>query len=148
MDGLATGVSMIAIAPFILFALMNKQTDVAITAVTLLGALVGFLYFNYHPARIFMGDCGSLALGGFLAAMAIVTKQELLLLIIGIVPLLETLSVIIQVVSFKTRGKRVFKMAPVHHHFEMCGWSEVKVVIVFYLVGFIAGIAGILLGVM
>jgi len=95
-----------------------------------------------------MGDCGSLALGGFLAAMAIVTKQELLLLIIGIVPLLETLSVIIQVVSFKTRGKRVFKMAPVHHHFEMCGWSEVKVVIVFYLVGFIAGIAGILLGVM
>jgi len=148
LDGLATGVSMIAIAPFVLFALMNKQTDVAITAVTLLGALVGFLYFNYHPARIFMGDCGSLALGGFLAAMAIVTKQELLLLIIGIVPLLETLSVIIQVVSFKTRGKRVFKMAPVHHHFEMCGWSEVKVVIVFYLVGFIAGIAGILLGVM
>ncbi|MDY5279652.1 phospho-N-acetylmuramoyl-pentapeptide-transferase [Sharpea porci] len=148
LDGLATGISIIAIAPFILFALMNKQQDVAITAVTLIGALVGFLYFNYHPARIFMGDCGSLALGGFLAAIAIITKQELLLLIVGIVPLLETLSVIIQVVSYKTRKKRVFKMAPIHHHFEMCGWSEVKVVVVFYGVGFIAGIVGILLGVM
>ena len=78
-----------------------------------------------------MGDCGSLALGGILAAFAVITKQELLVLIVGIVPLIETLSVCIQVISFKTRGKRVFKMAPIHHHFEQLGWSEVKIVSIF-----------------
>ena len=92
-----------------------------------------------------MGDCGSLALGGFLAAMAIVTKQELLLLIIGIVPLLETLSVIIQVTSFKLTGKRVFKMAPIHHHFEMLGWSEKKIVIVFSLFSTVCSILSIII---
>ncbi len=147
LDGLATGLLIVAIAPFTIFAILNGQMDVAICGMALLGALVGFLYFNYHPARIFMGDCGSLALGGALAALAVFTKQELLLIIIGIVPLIETLSVIIQVVSFKTRGKRVFKMAPIHHHFEMSGWSETKVVIVFWICGFVAGIIGILLGV-
>ena len=113
-----------------------------------MGGLAGFLVFNAHPAKIFMGDCGSLALGGILAAFAVITKQELLVLIIGIVPLIETLSVCIQVISFKTRGKRVFKMAPIHHHFEMCGWSENKVVVTFWAVGFIAGIIGLLLGVL
>ena len=106
------------------------------------------MFFNYHPARIFMGDTGSLALGGLLAALAVLTRQELLLILIGGVFLVETLSVIIQVVSFKTRGKRVFKMAPIHHHFEMLGWSEQQVVISFWFLGFICGIVGIVLGVM
>ena len=95
-----------------------------------------------------MGDTGSLALGGFLAALAVLTRQELLFILIGGVFLIETLSVIIQVVSFKTRGKRVFKMAPIHHHFEMLGWSEQQVVISFWFLGFICGIIGIVLGVM
>ena len=95
-----------------------------------------------------MGDTGSLALGGFLAALAVLTRQELLFILIGGVFLVETLSVIIQVVSFKTRGKRVFKMAPIHHHFEMLGWTEQQVVISFWFLGFICGIIGIVLGVM
>lgn len=147
LDGLATGLVIVAMAPFTIFALSQGLYPVAVASAALLGALAGFLYFNYNPARIFMGDCGSLALGAVLAALAVFTKQELLLLIIGAVPLIETLSVIIQVVSFKTRGKRVFKMAPLHHHFEMIGWSELKVVTLFWGIGFIAGIIGILLGV-
>ncbi len=148
LDGLATGLSMVAIAPFIIFAIMTKNIPVAIYAMVVVGALLGFMYFNYHPARIFMGDTGSLALGGLLASLAVLTNQELLLILIGGVFLMETLSVIIQVVSFKTRGKRVFKMAPIHHHFEMLGWSEQQVVISFWFLGFICGIIGIVLGVM
>lgn len=148
LDGLATGLSMVAIAPFVIFAVMSKNFPVAIYAMIIIGALLGFMYYNYHPARIFMGDTGSLALGGVLAALAVLTNQELLLIIIGGVFLVETLSVIIQVVSFKTRGKRVFKMAPIHHHFEMLGWSEQQVVISFWFLGFICGIIGIVLGVM
>lgn len=148
LDGLATGLSMVAIAPFVIFAIMMKQFEVAIFAMVIVGALLGFMFFNYHPARIFMGDTGSLALGGVLASMAVLTDQELLLILIGGVFLMETLSVIIQVVSFKTRGKRVFKMAPIHHHFEMLGWSEQQVVISFWFLGFICGIIGIILGVM
>lgn len=148
LDGLATGLSMVAIAPFVIFAIMMKNYAIAIYAMIIVGALLGFMYFNYHPARIFMGDTGSLALGGVLAALAVLTNQELLLILIGGVFLMETLSVIIQVVSFKTRGKRVFKMAPIHHHFEMLGWSEQQVVISFWFLGFICGIIGIVLGVM
>jgi len=148
LDGLATGLSMVAIAPFVIFAIMTKNFPLAIYAMVIVGALLGFMYFNYHPARIFMGDTGSLALGGVLAALAVLTAQELLLILIGGVFLMETLSVIIQVVSFKTRGKRVFKMAPIHHHFEMLGWSEQQVVISFWFLGFICGIIGIVLGVM
>ena len=133
LDGLATGLSMI---------------EIAIYAMIIVGALLGFMYFNYHPARIFMGDTGSLALGGMLAALAVLTNQELLLILIGGVFLMETLSVVIQVVSFKTRGKRVFKMAPIHHHFEMLGWTEQQFVIAFWFLGFICGIIGIVLGVM
>ena len=95
-----------------------------------------------------MGDVGSLGLGGFLAILAILTKQELLLIVVGGVFLMETLSVIIQVVSFKTRGKRVFKMAPIHHHFEMLGWSGEQVTIAFWFIGFICGIIAIVIGVM
>ena len=148
LDGLATGLSMVAIAPFVIFAIMCKNYDIALYALIIIGALLGFMYFNYHPAQIFMGDTGSLALGGVLAALAVLTFQELLLIIIGGVFLMETLSVIIQVVSFKTRGKRVFKMAPIHHHFEMLGWSEQQVVISFWFLGFICGIIGIVLGVL
>lgn len=148
LDGLATGLSMVAIAPFVIFAVMTKNIPVAMYAMVIVGTLLGFMYFNYHPARIFMGDTGSLALGGLLAALAVLTNQELLLILIGGVFLMETLSVIIQVVSFKTRGKRVFKMAPIHHHFEMLGWSEQQVVISFWFLGFICGIIGIVLGVM
>ena len=136
------------ISVFVIFAIMNKDYDIAIYAMAVVGTLLGFMCFNYHPARIFMGDTGSLALGGFLAALAVLTRQELLFILIGGVFLIETLSVIIQVVSFKTRGKRVFKMAPIHHHFEMLGWSEQQVVISFWFLGFICGIIGIVLGVM
>lgn len=148
LDGLATGLSMIAISVFVIFAIMNKDYEIAIYAMAVVGTLLGFMCFNYHPARIFMGDTGSLALGGFLAALAVLTRQELLFILIGGVFLVETLSVIIQVVSFKTRGKRVFKMAPIHHHFEMLGWTEQQVVISFWFLGFICGIIGIVLGVM
>ena len=140
LDGLATGLSMVAIAPFIIYAIMIKDYVVASYGAAMIGALLGFMFFNYHPARIFMGDVGSLGLGGFLAILAILTKQELLLIVVGGVFLMETLSVIIQVVSFKTRGKRVFKMAPIHHHFEMLGWSEQQVTISFWFIGFICGI--------
>ena len=148
LDGLATGLSMVAIAPFIIYAIMIKDYTIASYATAMVGALLGFMYFNYHPARIFMGDVGSLGLGGFLAILAILTKQELLLIVVGGVFLMETLSVIIQVVSFKTRGKRVFKMAPIHHHFEMLGWSEQQVTISFWFIGFICGILAIVIGVL
>ena len=148
LDGLATGLSITATSVFVIFAIMNKNYEIAIYAMVIVGALLGFMYFNYHPARIFMGDTGSLALGGVLAALAVLTHQELLFILIGGVFLIETLSVIIQVVSFKTRGKRVFKMAPIHHHFEMLGWSEQQVVITFWFLGFICGIISIVLGVM
>lgn len=148
LDGLATGLSMVAIAPFIIFAIMTKDYTLASYATAMVGALLGFMMFNYHPARIFMGDVGSLGLGGFLAVLAILTKQELLLILVGGVFLMETLSVIIQVGSFKLRGKRVFKMAPIHHHFEMLGWSEQQVTISFWFIGFICGILSIVIGVL
>ena len=148
LDGLATGLSMVAIAPFIIFSIMTKDYTLASYATAMVGALLGFMMFNYHPAKIFMGDVGSLGLGGFLAILAILTKQELLLILVGGVFLMGSLSVFIQVVSFKTRGKRVFKMAPIHHHFEMLGWSEQQVTISFWFIGFICGILSIVIGVL
>ena len=148
LDGLATGLSIVSISPFIIFSIMTKDYTLASYATAMVGALLGFMMFNYHPAKIFMGDVGSLGLGGFLAILAILTKQELLLILVGGVFLMETLSVIIQVVSFKTRGKRVFKMAPIHHHFEMLGWSEQQVTISFWFIGFICGILSIVIGVL
>lgn len=148
LDGLATGLSMVAIAPFVIFGLMSKNYAVGAYGMAAIGALLGFMMYNYHPAKIFMGDCGSLSLGGLLAVLAIFTKQELLLILIGGVFVVETLSVIIQVLSFKLTGKRVFKMAPLHHHFELIGWAEQQVVISFWLGGFICGMVGIVLGVL
>ena len=121
------------------------KTDLAILCASTIGACLGFLKFNYHPAKIFMGDTGSLALGGVMAALGILTHTEILLAVIGFVFVCEALSVMIQVTSFKTTGKRVFLMSPIHHHFELKGWSEVRVVWTFWAVGVIAGALGLAL---
>lgn len=113
-----------------------------------IGSLIGFLFYNKHKAKLFMGDTGSLALGGMLATVSIMLNESLLLLIIGIVFVIETASVILQVASFKLTGKRIFKMTPIHHHFELTGWSEWKIAIVFWSVGLVFGIIGVGLGVM
>lgn len=148
LDGLVAGTSTISFGAFGAFALMYGQDDIALFAFVVSGALLGFLIFNMKPAKVFMGDTGSLALGGVLAMISVLIKQELLLLVIGIVYVVETLSVIIQVISFKTTGKRVFKMSPIHHHFELSGWSEWKVVLVFWGVAFLAAIVPVLMEVM
>lgn len=148
LDGLCAGTSLVAIFPFIIFALLQENTDLAVFLLAVSGALLGYLKFNLHPAKIFMGDTGSLALGGLLAATAMILKVELLLLIIGGVFLMEMLSVVIQVISFKSTGKRVFKMAPIHHHFEMCGMKETQVVLMFWILGFLLSCLGLWLGVM
>jgi phospho-N-acetylmuramoyl-pentapeptide-transferase len=109
-------------------------------ATAVAAACVGFLHFNAHPAKVFMGDTGSLALGGAMAALGILTHTELLLGLIGIIFVCEAMSVIIQVASFQSTGKRVFRMSPIHHHFELGGWSEWKVVFVFWTVGLIGSI--------
>ena len=148
LDGLVAGSSSIAFGAFGIFALIYKQTDIALFAFVVMGAMLGFLVFNMKPAKVFMGDTGSLALGGVLAMLSILIKQEFLLLIIGIVYVVETLSVIIQVISFKTTGKRVFKMSPIHHHFELSGWSEWKVVLVFWGIALLAAVIPVLLEVL
>lgn len=145
MDGLLAGTAVVAFGAYAVVAYDSSQMDVAVFATAVVGSLLGFLIFNAHPAKVFMGDTGSLALGGALAAVAMLTKSELLLVIIGGVFVIETLSVIIQVISFKTTGKRVFKMSPIHHHFELSGWSEWKVVTVFWLVGLVFAVLGIYL---
>ena len=148
LDGLCAGTCIIAFVPFLIFAFIEKDMQLAMLLCAVLGALLGYLKFNVHPAKIFMGDTGSLALGGLLAAVAMVEKKELLLIIIGGLFLVETLSVTIQVLVFKKTGKRVFKMAPIHHHFELCGMSETKVVWMFYGMGIVLAIVGTLIGVM
>lgn len=128
LDGLAAGSMAVASLGFVAVCLYFGKTNLAIFSFACFGACVAFLKFNYHPAKVFMGDTGSLALGGVLAALGILTKTELLLIILGGLFVIETLSVIIQVTSFKTTGKRVFLMSPIHHHFELKGWSEIRVV--------------------
>ncbi|GEK32647.1 phospho-N-acetylmuramoyl-pentapeptide-transferase [Kurthia sibirica] len=144
LDGLVSGTGAIAFAAFGVIAYVQEQGDVAIFAFAVTGALLGFLIFNKNPAKVFMGDTGSLALGGALGMLSIVTHQELLLLLIGFVFVAETASVMLQVASFKLTGKRIFKMSPVHHHFELSGWSEWRVVITFWLVGLICALAAVL----
>ncbi|MDP8953216.1 MAG: phospho-N-acetylmuramoyl-pentapeptide-transferase, partial [Actinomycetota bacterium] len=133
LDGLAAGAGAIALLAYTGIAFLERQYDVAIICGAMVGAIIGFLWYNAHPADIFMGDTGSLAIGGTLAVAAVITKTELLLPVIGGLFVLETLSVIVQVVVFKTTGKRVFKMAPIHHHFEFLGWEENKVVVRFWI---------------
>lgn len=133
-DGLDGLVSFSAIPTFTFFgiyALTQDELGIAWFAFAVVGALIGFLVFNKYPAKIFMGDTGSLALGGAVAGLALMLKLELLLVFVGIIFVIETLSVILQVISFKTTGKRLFKMSPIHHHFEMVGWSEWRIVLTF-----------------
>lgn len=148
LDGLCSGQMIIALIPFLCFALIQGVDNVAFLIVLVIASLLGYLKFNKHPAKIFMGDTGSLALGGLIAAIAMVLKQEILLVIIGFVFVAEVLSVIIQVTYYKKTHKRIFKMAPLHHHFEKCGWSETKVVTRFWLVGVVLAVIGLILGVM
>jgi len=144
LDGLAGLIASTAIAAFGAIALMQEQVFIARFCFILVGGLFGFLWFNVHPAELFMGDTGSLALGAVLAVVALMTGQWPMLLIIGIIPLSEMLSVVIQVGYFKwTKGKRFFKMAPIHLHFELLGWSETQIVQRFWLIGLMAALIGI-----
>lgn len=145
LDGLLAGTATIAFAAFAVIASYHYGENELTTLFSLavVGALVGFLVFNAHPAKVFMGDTGSLALGAAIAAVAILMKLEIILIIIGGVFVIETLSVIIQVISFKTTGKRVFKMSPLHHHYELKGWSEWRVVTTFWFVGILFAILGV-----
>ena len=145
LDGLATGISSIAGAAFAVVGLLVGSLSVTFFGIIVSAVCLGFLYFNANPAKVFMGDTGSLALGGAFAGMAIATKTELLLIVIGFVFVVEALSVILQVASFKTRGVRIFRMSPIHHHFELGGWSERKVVYVFWTVSLVTALLGIAL---
>lgn len=145
LDGLATGISAIAGAAFAVVGLLVGSLSVTFFGIVVSAVCLGFLYFNANPAKVFMGDTGSLALGGAFAGMAIATKTELLLIVIGFVFVVEALSVILQVASFKTRGVRIFRMSPIHHHFELGGWSERKVVYVFWAVSLVMAFLGIVL---
>lgn len=130
-DGLAASVTMVAAMGFMLIAAIQSFTQMDLMAAALAGGCLGFLVWNFHPAKVFMGDTGSMFLGGMVVALAFGLRKPVLLLFIGIIYVVETMSDIIQIGSVKLTGKRVFKMAPIHHHFEMCGWSEVKIVVVF-----------------
>jgi phospho-N-acetylmuramoyl-pentapeptide-transferase len=146
LDGLAGLIAATAFAAYGTIALMQGQLFIGRFCFTLVGALFGFLWFNAHPAELFMGDTGSLALGATLGVVSLMTGQWLLLPLIAIIPVSEAISVILQVGYFKlTRGKRIFKMAPVHLHFELLGWSETQVVQRFWLVGLLFAFLGIAL---
>ncbi|SFV90955.1 Phospho-N-acetylmuramoyl-pentapeptide-transferase [hydrothermal vent metagenome] len=159
LDGLATAPSIIALftlgiivyvtghavfSRYLLIPNIQGVGEVMILAAALAGGLMGFLWYNAYPAEIFMGDTGSLAIGGFLAYLAILGKSEVLLMLIGLVFVIETVSVILQVGSFKLRQKRVFRMAPIHHHFELKGWPENKIIIRFWMIAFIANILALI----
>ena len=131
-DGLCGSVTVPVMVFFTAAAVAAKQLELALLPACLIGGLVAYLFYNWHPAKVFMGDTGSLFLGGIVCGMAFALNMPLILLLVGIVYICETLSVILQVGYFKlTHGKRLFKMSPIHHHFEMCGWKEVKIVLVF-----------------
>jgi len=159
LDGLATVPSVIALSTlgiivyvtghaifsqYLLVPNIKGVGEVFILAISLAGGLLGFLWYNCYPAEVFMGDTGSLAVGGFIAYLAILGKSEILLVLIGIIFVIETVSVILQVGSFKLREKRIFKMAPIHHHFELKGWAENKIIVRFWMIAFIANILAII----
>lgn len=158
LDGLAVGSVAIAAATYTVFVYVaghvriaeylrivpvSESGEVAIFTGAMVGAAIGFLWFNCHPAQVFMGDVGSLALGGGIGIVAVVAKQELLLVLVGGLFVLEELSVIIQVLSYKLRGTRVFRMAPLHHHFELLGWTETQVVVRFWIIAVVFALAGL-----
>ena len=141
LDGLAAGTVTIVMLAYAAIAFRQNALPTALLAAAVAGACIGFLWYNSYPADIFMGDTGSLGLGAVIAALAVITKTELYLVVIGGIYVAETLSVILQVASFKLTGKRIFRMAPLHHHFEMKGWSETKVMVRFWIVtGILAGL--------
>ncbi len=143
-DGLATTVTTIIFTCLTVIGIMTETKEVALMGSILVGTCLSFLLFNLHPAKVMMGDTGSLLLGGAMAGIALYLKMPLLLLIIALIPVIETLSVMIQVAYYKKTGKRVFKMAPIHHHFELCGWRENKVVAVFGAVTLVLCIIGLM----
>lgn len=142
-DGLSSSVSAIIITCLTVIGINYQIYEISIFGSIVIGAVLGFLIFNLHPAKVFMGDTGSLMLGGVISGLILYLKMPLLLLVIAIIPVLETLSVIIQVAYFKKTGNRIFKMAPLHHHFELSGWKENKVVIIFSLITLVACFIGL-----
>ena len=142
-DGLSSSISTIIITCLTVIGMLQGITEVSVFGSIVIGSVLGFLIFNLHPAKIFMGDTGSLLLGGVISGMALYLKMPLILLVIALIPVLETLSVIMQVMYFKKTGKRIFKMAPLHHHFELSGWKENKVVIVFSIITLLLCIIGL-----
>ena len=144
-DGLSSSVCSIITACLTIIAMLKKVPEVSILGTITVGAILGFLMFNLHPAKVMMGDTGSLFLGGLISCLALYLKMPLLLLVIALIPILETLSVIIQVTYYKKTGNRIFKMAPLHHHFELSGWNENRVVRVFSIITFLVCILGLLM---
>jgi phospho-N-acetylmuramoyl-pentapeptide-transferase len=142
LDGLAAGCTAIVLLAYIAITFTTQQTELALVAGCLVGACIGFLWFNSFPASIFMGDTGSLGLGGAVAGLAVMTKTEVLLIILGGIFVIEALSVLIQVFSFQTFRKRVFLMAPIHHHFELQAWSETKIILRFWIVAAVCAAIG------
>lgn len=143
LDGLLSGIALIAFLAYAGVCYFYGFSSLSVLSLAFAGALLGFLFYNHPPAKLFMGDTGSLAIGGAFAGLAILTKTEFLLFMIGSVFVAETLSVMIQVISYKTRKKRVFKMTPLHHHFELSGWSEKKVVLKFWFAGLYCTLLGL-----
>ncbi|MEB8073092.1 phospho-N-acetylmuramoyl-pentapeptide-transferase [Mammaliicoccus sciuri] len=148
LDGLSTGLSIIAFGFYATLSFILDKPEIGLFCLVMLASLFGFLIYNKYPAKVFMGDTGSLALGGIFATISIMLNQEITLLLIGLVFVIETLSVMLQVTSFKLTGKRIFKMSPLHHHFELVGWSEWKIVLVFWATGIVTGAIGLWIGVM
>ena len=142
LDGLAAGCAAIVLLTYTVITFITGQLDLALLSACLVGASVGFLWFNSFPASVFMGDTGSLGLGGAIAALAVVTKTEILLIVIGGIFVIEALSVAIQVFAFQRFRRRVFLMAPIHHHFELAGWSETKIILRFWIVAAICAAIG------
>jgi phospho-N-acetylmuramoyl-pentapeptide-transferase len=146
LDGLLSGITLIVMVFFTIIAMTRNEWDyLKLYSAMIAGGCLGFLCFNAHPARVFMGDTGSLALGGAVSATAVLMKMPLLIVLVGIIYMVEAFSVIIQVASFKLRGKRVFRMAPIHHHFELSGWKETRVVAVFWLITAVACFLGLVI---
>jgi phospho-N-acetylmuramoyl-pentapeptide-transferase len=143
LDGLAAGVTVPAALGLAAIAAVTGRSGVAVFLAALVGGCLGFLWYNHYPARVFMGDTGALALGGALGTAAVITRSELFLLVMGGVYVAEALSVILQVISFRLTGRRIFKMSPLHHHFELCGWSEPRVVRAFWLAGVVLAAVGL-----
>ena len=142
-DGLSSSVSTIIITCLTVIATMYEAKEIIVFGAIVIGATLGFLMFNIYPAKPFMGDTGSLFLGGVVSGIALYLKMPILLLVIAIIPVIETISVMIQVLVFKKTGKRIFKMAPIHHHFELSGWRENQVVMVFSVITLFACILGL-----